>query len=35
VSAAELKNQKYHAFQYCQVAMKVNKALERYKEVFC
>eukprot|EP00624_Nannochloropsis_granulata_P002352 evm.model.NODE_2189_length_70754_cov_51.271378.16 len=26
---------KYHAFQYCQVVMKTNKALQKYKSLFC
>lgn len=26
---------KYHTFQYCQVVMKTNKALQKYKSLFC
>lgn len=25
----------YHAFQYCQISIKLNKALIRYKSIFC
>lgn len=29
------KLRKYHVFQYCQVAIKANGALERYQARFC
>jgi len=35
LSTKERANHKYHAFQYCQVAMKTNKALQKYKSLFC
>lgn len=35
LSPKERTNHKYHAFQYCQVAMKTNKALARYQTLFC
>ena len=31
----ERKQRRYHAFQYCQVALKANKALVRYQALFC
>ena len=35
LSTKDRANHKYHAFQYCQVAMKTNKALQKYKSLFC